>query len=203
MTILFFGLVFGGALLVAGLITLVISLIGWLRDAGFEYRAVEVADRTGHLDAGPSPRFPTGTLVAFALIVAIGAGFNAGVIPPKFEAVEAGGRRRPRESLRPVAAPAPGGPTVQIAASAVKFDKTELEAPADAPFTIEFDNQDAGIQHNVGDPRGLADRARGLPGRDLPGTREASVRGPGARRRHVRVRLHGPSATMSGTLTAG
>ena len=42
-----------------------------------------------------------------------------------------------------------GGPVVDLTAKNVKFDKPELDAPADAPFTIHFDNQDPSIPHNV------------------------------------------------------
>ncbi len=50
-------------------------------------------------------------------------------------------------------APAPSiDPTAQvvtITAVAVAFDPTAVTAPADAPFTLSFDNQDAGIPHDV------------------------------------------------------
>ena len=42
-----------------------------------------------------------------------------------------------------------GGPVIDLVAQGVKFDKTELTAPADSPFTIHFDNQDAGTPHDV------------------------------------------------------
>ena len=47
--------------------------------------------------------------------------------------------------------PVPGGETggISVAALNVAFDKAELTAPADTKFTINFDNQDAGIPHNV------------------------------------------------------
>ncbi|HJP67135.1 MAG TPA: cupredoxin domain-containing protein [Actinomycetota bacterium] len=49
------------------------------------------------------------------------------------------------------AAPAcsPSGSTIQIAAKGIAFDKSCLAAPAGSPFSIVFDNQDAGIPHNV------------------------------------------------------
>jgi plastocyanin len=57
--------------------------------------------------------------------------------------------------------PVPGGETeaptdggnadgaLKIVALNIAFEPTELTAPADAPFVIEMDNQDAGIPHNV------------------------------------------------------
>jgi plastocyanin len=52
------------------------------------------------------------------------------------------------------ASPAPGGSpgagtTVQIVASGIQFTTTEVTAPADQPFAIEFDNQDSGVPHDV------------------------------------------------------
>lgn len=41
------------------------------------------------------------------------------------------------------------GEVIQISAQAVQFDQDTLTVPADAPFQIEFANNDAGVQHNV------------------------------------------------------
>jgi len=48
-------------------------------------------------------------------------------------------------------APGGEGPAVVIALSAadIAFDRTSLTVPAGEPFAIDFDNRDAGIQHNV------------------------------------------------------
>ena len=43
----------------------------------------------------------------------------------------------------------PTGPKLTIVAKDFQFDKDCLAAKADTPFTIEFDNQDAGTPHNV------------------------------------------------------
>jgi len=43
----------------------------------------------------------------------------------------------------------PGAAPLVLAAQNVAFDKTELAAPADAPFQIDFDNRDPSIPHNV------------------------------------------------------
>ncbi|HEV8622422.1 MAG TPA: cupredoxin domain-containing protein [Actinomycetota bacterium] len=43
-----------------------------------------------------------------------------------------------------------GGPvTISLTAKGIAFDKTKLSVPAGQPFAIAFDNQDAGIQHDV------------------------------------------------------
>jgi cytochrome c oxidase subunit 2 len=43
----------------------------------------------------------------------------------------------------------PGAVTLELAAKDVAFDKTTLEAPADKPFSIHFQNGDASVSHNV------------------------------------------------------
>ena len=39
------------------------------------------------------------------------------------------------------------------AAQNIAFDQTTLKAPADAPFAINFNNEDAGVPHDIDDPR--------------------------------------------------
>ena len=57
----------------------------------------------------------------------------------------------PSGSTAPSAAPssAGGGTVLDQVASGVQFQTTSLEAPADQAFQIAFDNQDAGIPHNI------------------------------------------------------
>lgn len=42
-----------------------------------------------------------------------------------------------------------GGPSVAVAAANIAFDTDTIELPADSASTIVFDNQDAGVQHNI------------------------------------------------------
>jgi len=49
----------------------------------------------------------------------------------------------------PSASEAPSGTVLQLSAQNIQYDKTELEAPANQDFQIEFANNDAGIPHNV------------------------------------------------------
>lgn len=51
----------------------------------------------------------------------------------------------------------PSGTALSIAAKDSKFDKNCLAAPAGQPFTIEFDNQDSEVPHNVA----IFDRTKG------------------------------------------
>jgi plastocyanin len=45
--------------------------------------------------------------------------------------------------------PQGGGTVLDVVAKNVQFDVKELTAPANQPFTIHFDNQDAGTPHDV------------------------------------------------------
>ena len=53
----------------------------------------------------------------------------------------------------PSGGPAPSGgaagPTLAVSALNVAYDTAALQAPADTPFKIDFDNQDAGTPHNI------------------------------------------------------
>ena len=52
-------------------------------------------------------------------------------------------------SPAPSASTDPSAEVVTITAQSIAFDPTEVSAPADTAFTLSFDNQDAGIPHDV------------------------------------------------------
>ncbi len=62
----------------------------------------------------------------------------------------------PPPSGEPGGSGAPAGPPLAVSAINIAFEQTALEAPADAPFKIDFDNKDASIQHNVAIHEGSA-----------------------------------------------
>jgi mono/diheme cytochrome c family protein/plastocyanin len=49
----------------------------------------------------------------------------------------------------PTASADTGATVLQLVASGIKFEQTALTAPADKPFVIAFDNQDASVPHDV------------------------------------------------------
>lgn len=73
--------------------------------------------------------------------------------PPAAPSVAPSGAASGAPSSVPAAAPSDGmvgmGTVLQLSASGVQFSTAALEAPADQAFQIAFDNQDAGIPHNV------------------------------------------------------
>ena len=152
--ILFFGIVFRGWVLVFGVIALIIGLAGWLGAAGREYRAAVAADQTGHLDAGPAPTWPRGTLTALAALVVVGLILNSGVLPIGSGAA-AGASASPGASggAAPPSASAPASQLPQadvtVTAQNTAFTQTNVSVPAGKPFKLAFDNTDGGQPHNI------------------------------------------------------
>jgi len=147
MTILVAGLIIGGWAILVGFAAVVITAVGWLIDARREYVAVERADRTGHLDTGAAPSWPKATFAALAVLVAVGVVFSSGILPnsggsaaaaPSGQAPAAGGGGPATESV----APSTPAEDVTITASNIDWTTKDVTAPADAEFTIAFDNQD-------------------------------------------------------------
>src|SRR5829696_3132278 len=155
MTLLVAGLVVGGWALLFGVIALVLTLVGWLWDSRREYRAVEEADRTGHLDLGGAPAWPKATFATIAVLVAVALVFSSGILPNSGSA-DAGGAASGApdagggSAAGPSASPAPSLPAADVALTAQNIDFVEksLTVPAGRPFTIAFDNQDT-APHDV------------------------------------------------------
>lgn len=143
MFVLFFGLVFGGWLLLAGVLFLAAALLGWLADARGEYQKTVEADSTGHLQNLPPPKYPTRLLGTFAVITVFAVLLTAGVLPP-------GDPEPPVGEGSPPPSGEPGGGGLAITAKDVKYSTHALEAAAGAPFTIAFTNEDpASVPHDV------------------------------------------------------
>ena len=162
--ILFLGLVYGGWMLIAGVLALVATLVGWLFDAVAEYRRTLDADRTGHLESGPAPRTPSLMFSLLAVVLVGGILLQTGLLPPtEANGSDAGavGSPAPGGSGEAPASGAPGasgapasaGPAitgdVNITAQQIAFVQTSFTAKADTPFTIAFSNEDAGVTHNI------------------------------------------------------
>ena len=147
---LLYGLVFGPWIFVAGVLMLVTSLVEWLVDARHEYVAVAEADITGHLASQPRPGYPRKTLSVFVVLFAAGIVFQSGVLPPKPSAGAAAG------GTGTTGAGAGAAPTasavaadVTLTAQNISFTQTTASAPAGRPFTIDFQNMDPSIPHDV------------------------------------------------------
>ena len=153
MTLLVAGMILGGWALILGAVALSFTLFGWLIDARREYGYAIAADRTGHLDPGPSPTWPTATFAVLAWVLAGALLLSFGLLPNSStptageavaSAVAGGGGARPS-----AAAPSlPAADALETAENTL-FVVGALTAPAGKPFTIAFDNKDAGQPHNI------------------------------------------------------
>jgi plastocyanin len=150
---LFMGLVIGGWVLVLSVVFLVWTLLGWLVDFTAEYRKVEEADRTGHLENIPDRRLPIRALQVFAVAFVLLGAWQLGIIPPAGQATAGG----PGASGAPGGSGAPpagggGAPpgALTLVAKNIEFEQKALDAEAGKPFTIFFENQDpATVPHDV------------------------------------------------------
>jgi len=140
---LFLGLVLGGWVLVVALVFLAYTLIGWLVDFTAEYRKVEEADATGHLENIVPRRLPTLALGAFGVLFVLVALVQAGIFPPRIGTAGA-----PGASPSAAAASLPAG-TLAVVAKDVAYDTHALSVPANQPFHIQFTNNDGGVPHDI------------------------------------------------------
>jgi plastocyanin len=144
--LLFAGLVFGGLVLLVGVIALVVSLLGWLRDARLEYLKTEAADATGHLENIAAPATPARLLGIFGVLLIVAILFQTGILPPKTSPAGAGGGG---------ASPAPsGGPPADVAAtivaSGIAYDTKTIEVAAGKAFKVQFKNNDpSSVPHDI------------------------------------------------------
>jgi plastocyanin len=140
------GLVIGGWVLILAIVFLVWTLIGWLVDFTAEYRKVEDADRTGHLENIPPKPLPMRALQVFAVAFALLGLWQLGIFPPAAPAT-AGGPEATGEAGGPAGAP-PGAKVV--VAKTIAFEQKTLEVEAGKPFTIFLENQDpASVPHDI------------------------------------------------------
>jgi cytochrome c oxidase subunit 2 len=69
--------------------------------------------------------------------------------PADYDTWLAGQIAKASQSPSPAPSGGAGQVTLELTAKDVAYDKQTLEAPADQPFTIKFQNNDQGISHNV------------------------------------------------------
>jgi plastocyanin len=198
--LLFLGLVFGGWLLLVGIVFTIATLLGWLNDARKEYRHVVEADQTGHIENLPAPAWPKRLFWAMGILVVVAVALNQGWIPPR----TASGSGEPGGSPAPSASTsgAPGAPgPITIVAQNVKYDVSKVNAPAGAPFTITLDNRDAGTPHDVDilDASGK----KVFDGKDFPGPKVETYDVPALDAGTYKFECSIHPALMNGELVAG
>ena len=133
------GLVIGGWVLILAVVFLVWTLLGWLVDFTAEYRKVEEADRTGHLENIPDRPLPTRALQVFAVAFALVFLWQLGIFPPAAPATAGG----PGESPGASGAPSLPPNTLTVVAKGTAFDQAALTVKAGEPWAIQFRNDDS------------------------------------------------------------
>jgi plastocyanin len=142
------GLVFGGWILLLAAIFLAWTLVGWLVDFKAEYRKVEEADMTGHLENIPDRRWPMTALQAFVVLFVVVAIFQAGLLNGIGNAAAPGASGSPSASGG--AGGSGGSADLTVIAKDIAFNTHDLSATAGKSFTIDFQNQDpSSIPHNI------------------------------------------------------
>jgi len=144
--VLFGGIFVGGFVFLLALIFFIWTLVGWLTDFTAEYRKVEEADRTGHLENIPARHWPRSVLQLFVIAFVVVAVAQSGVVS-KIGAAAAG----PGGSGAPGASGGTGGSTADltVVAKDVAFDTHALSIASAKSFTIDFKNQDPSTPHNI------------------------------------------------------
>src|SRR3954468_5236801 len=140
-TVMLYGFIFSSVLIVGGLILTIIAIIGWYLDAGHEYFSTEEVGHAVPATRDPNKVWPRRLVPVYGAVIALA--FLIVVAPLGLSALN---------SLTPVPA-TPGAPQVPakpvVAAKGVKFDTANLVVPAGRPFELTFNNNDAGVPHNV------------------------------------------------------
>ena len=176
----------------------IVALLGWLNDARKEYIRTVAADRTGHLENGPDPRWPKALAWTFGILTVFAVLMTAGLFPPHTAVGgEASGSGAPPGSAAPSGAPG----ELKITAKNVSFDTKAMTAPADKPFQVLFDNQDAGTSHDwdVLDASGK----KVYDSKDFPGVAQKTFDVPALKAGTYKFECSVHPALMNGQLTVG
>jgi plastocyanin len=194
--ILVLGLVYPGPVLAVGVVFLIVALLGWLNDARKEYQRTVAADSSGHLDNGPDPRWPKALAWTFGILGVIAILITAGLFPPR---TAVGGTAT--GSAAPSGGPAGSPGQLKIVAKNIAFDTKAMAAPADKPFQVLFDNEDAGTNH---DWDVLDDTGKKLfDGKDFSGVAQKTYDVPPLKAGTYKFECSIHPALMNGQLTVG
>jgi len=139
--VLLFGVAIGLSFVLLGALMVALALVGWLLDAGREYRAVEQSDTTGHVTFPAPKRAPRITIALMSLLFLAIGGAQAGVF--------AGGSASASPSGSADACPVDATGTTTICAQAVAYLAPTVEIKAGVPTKLRFVNKDTGIPHNI------------------------------------------------------
>ena len=141
MTVALYGFIFSAALIVGGLILTLIAITGWYLDAGREYRTTEAVGHAVPATRDPYKAWPRRLVPIYGAVIIIS--FGIALAPIGLSKLNA--LTPPKATATPAAVPA----EPQIAAQGIKFLTSTLVVPAGRPFNLIFNNNDAGVPHNI------------------------------------------------------
>ena len=142
LTVILFGVIFSSVLIVGGIVLGVIAAIGWYLDAGREYFSTEATGRAEPRTLDPETVWPRRLVPVFAAVIVIS--FLIVLAPVGLGWLNS---LAPAEAT-PTPLAVPQVPEIS-ANNAVSFDTALLIVPAGRPFELVFNNNDAGVPHNV------------------------------------------------------
>jgi plastocyanin len=140
----FMGFVFGPWLILGGLIMSGIAVLGWYRDAGYEYRQIEEGHPPEPRTRDPEQAFPKRLVPIYAGVAAFTLFVT--MLPFLLSLLPGSAAAKPQPSG---GGGAPTTTPVISASSAASFDQSEVVVAAGKPLTLTFDNKNAGVPHNV------------------------------------------------------
>jgi cytochrome c oxidase subunit 2 len=124
--------------------------------AQFLYKKDVIPGQVNNFDVKVAePGTFTGQCAEFCGLAHASMTFTVRAVPPTEFATwkqqaKAAAEERKRATPAPEASPPAGSATLSVSASTpAAFDQKTLEAPANTPFTIQFQNKDPAVQHNV------------------------------------------------------
>lgn len=137
---IFLGLVLGPLLIVGGVFMAVAAAIGWFVDANREYDQVEAGDHAAPVNRDPVKAFPTWAAPTFA---AVGGFVILLTLTPWLLSLI------PEQAAQGVTGPPPTTTPFLSASAATHFDQSRIVIPAETPVTLTFQNDQAGVPHDV------------------------------------------------------
>ena len=142
MAVILYGVIFSAVLIVAGLILAAIAVTGWYLDAGHEYFTTEEVGHAVPATRDPVRAWPARVVTVFTAVIVIGVAIT--LLPVGLGYLNS---LTPAEAT-PTPISVPAKPEIS-ASTAISFDTKTLIVPASRPFELVFDNNDAGVPHNV------------------------------------------------------
>jgi plastocyanin len=137
----FYGLILSPVMIVAGGLMSIIAAVGWFLDAQVEYRQVEATDHPGEpVTRDPEKAFHKSLVPIYVTVAVVAIALT--VAPWVLTLL-------PRSNGSGTGLPtATSTPTISTA-QATRFDQSLIVVIANKPFTLTFDNNQDGVQHNV------------------------------------------------------